>query len=155
MAPRVARAVQAALRQVPPLASYAAQLSMEAAGSLRERAQQRLGRERPPRSAPSAAAVEVGAPGTARPMAERVAAERSDGDAVDGQQVPAADELPISDWDHASMPSLRARIARLTLDELLQLRAYETEHAGRLAVLTMLDNRIAKVAPAAGDGQGG
>jgi hypothetical protein len=145
-APRVAHAVRNALRQVPPLASYAAQLSMEAAGTLRERARQRLNRDRPVPPAPPEAAVEAGAPGTARPVAERVAAERaasSDGEAV--TEVPEAADLPISDWDHASMPSLRARVARLTLDELLQLREYETEHAARLAVLTMLDNRIAKV----------
>jgi hypothetical protein len=219
-APRVVRAVTTAVRQAPSLASYAVQLSAEAAGGLRERARQRLGGERPKPQGPSEAALRAGAPGAARPFADRVAqraAERrtaesapaegapADGAAAQGAVAEGAvaegavadsaapegavadsaapegavadsaapegavadttaaadaaatqeephrqlqpDELPISDWDHASMPSLRARVARLTLDELLRLRAYETEHAGRLAVLTMLDNRIAKMDP--------
>jgi hypothetical protein len=148
--PRAAHAVANTLRQVPQLTSYAAILSKEAATALREQVERRLERRRVrgERDEPSPQAVAAGAPGTARPYVERVAAERA---AAGPVEVPEPDTLPISDWDHASMPSLRARVARLTLDELLRLRAYETEHAARLAVLTMLDNRIAKIAPT--DGQ--
>jgi len=148
--PRAAHAVANTLRQVPHVTSYAAILSKEAASALREQVQRRLEqrRSRGQRDEPSPEAIAAGSPGTARPVVERVAAERT---AADGPvEAPEPDALPISDWDHASMPSLRARVARLTLDELLQLRAYETEHAARLAVLTMLDNRIAKIAPTDG-----
>jgi len=125
--PRAAHAVANTLRQVPHVTSYAAILSKEAASALREQVQRRLEqrRSRGQRDEPS---------------------PEADGPV----EAPEPDALPISDWDHASMPSLRARVARLTLDELLQLRAYETEHAARLAVLTMLDNRIAKIAPTDG-----
>jgi len=124
--PRFARAVVTALRQVPPLTSYALHRSVEKAGVLREQVQQRLGGEHVARDEPSP-----------EPIPE---------------PIPEQDALPIADWDRASVPSLRARVARLTLDELLQLRAYETEHAARLAVLTMLDNRIAKVDQTGGFG---
>jgi hypothetical protein len=135
---RVAKAVSTAVRQVPTVASYA----VETATALGGQVQQRLGRRRAARGAPSPAAVEAGAPGAAPAVAERVQAER---DAAEPMETTEPEQLPIADWDHASMPSLRARVARLSLDELFQLRAYETEHAARLAVLTMLDNRIAKV----------
>jgi hypothetical protein len=138
--PRLARAAAHAARQVPHLTSYAVTLSREVTGAVRQQVGRLAGGQR---EEPSPEAVAAGAPGTARPRVERLAAERADADG--GVAAPEPDELPISDWDHASMPSLRARVARLTLDELLQLRAYETEHAARLAVLTMLDNRIAKI----------
>jgi hypothetical protein len=55
------------------------------------------------------------------------------------------DELPLDDYDHLTLGSLRARLARLDLAALVQLRDYERVHANRLPVLTMLENRIAKV----------
>jgi hypothetical protein len=55
------------------------------------------------------------------------------------------DQLPLDDFDHLTLGSLRARLAKLDLVALVQLRDYERVHANRLPVLTMLDNRIAKV----------
>jgi hypothetical protein len=55
------------------------------------------------------------------------------------------DELPLEDYDHLTLGSLRARLAKLDLIALAQLRDYERVHANRLPVLTMLENRIAKV----------
>jgi hypothetical protein len=54
-------------------------------------------------------------------------------------------ELPLEDYDHLTLGSLRARLAKLDLTALVQLRDYERVHANRLQVLTMLENRIAKV----------
>jgi hypothetical protein len=54
-------------------------------------------------------------------------------------------ELPLDDYDHLTLGSLRARLAKLDLVALVQLRDYERVHAARVPVLTMLDNRIAKV----------
>ncbi|MCA1710411.1 MAG: hypothetical protein LC789_01740 [Actinobacteria bacterium] len=64
--------------------------------------------------------------------------------------VPSADELPLADYDHMTLGALRGRLRSLSVDQLVQLRAYEKSKADRLPVVTMLDNRIAKLA--AGDG---
>lgn len=52
---------------------------------------------------------------------------------------------PIPGWDELSVGSIRARLSRLDLAQLRRLRTYEELHAGRPAVITMLDNRIAKL----------
>ena len=61
-------------------------------------------------------------------------------------------DLPLADFDHLTVPSLRGRLRTLELPQLVQLRDYEQAHAHRLPVLTLLDNRIAKLTaqPAAG-----
>ncbi len=56
------------------------------------------------------------------------------------------DELPLPDYDHMTLGSLRGRLRSLSLTQLGQVRAYEKDHADRLPVVTMLDNRIAKLA---------
>ena len=56
------------------------------------------------------------------------------------------DQLPLEDYDHLTLGSLRARLSKLDAVALVQLRDYERAHANRLPVLTMLENRIAKVA---------
>jgi hypothetical protein len=57
----------------------------------------------------------------------------------------AHDELPLADFDHQTVPQLRGRLRTLGLAELVQLRDYEQAHAARLPVLTLLDNRIARL----------
>lgn len=54
-------------------------------------------------------------------------------------------ELPLPDFDHLTAGSLRTRLRRLDLAELLALRAYEQQHARRLPILTLLENRIARL----------
>jgi hypothetical protein len=54
-------------------------------------------------------------------------------------------ELPLDDFDHQTVPQLRGRLRTLGLAELVQLRDYEQAHAARVPVLTLLDNRIAKL----------
>jgi hypothetical protein len=65
------------------------------------------------------------------------------------QLTPGADlghnELPLPDFDHQTVPQLRGRLRALDLAELVQLRDYEQAHGARLPVLTLLDNRIAKL----------
>ena len=56
------------------------------------------------------------------------------------------DELPLPDYDHMTLGSLRGRLRALSVDQLAQIRTYEKAHADRLPVVTMLDNRIAKLA---------
>jgi len=55
------------------------------------------------------------------------------------------DQLPLDDFDHLTLGSLRARLPRLDAVALVQLLDYERAHAHRLPVLTMLENRIAKI----------
>lgn len=66
------------------------------------------------------------------------------GDATPGA-ILSHDELPLDDFDHLTLGSLRARLPKLDVVALTQLRDYERVHAHRLPVLTMLDNRIAKL----------
>jgi hypothetical protein len=107
-------------------------------------------RTTPPSPKPSAgasnvpeAAVLVGAPGAADEAVARaeraVAATAPAGSSLDHE------DLPLDDYDHLTLPALRARLARLDLTALIQLRDYEKAHANRLPVVTMLENRIAKV----------
>jgi hypothetical protein len=55
------------------------------------------------------------------------------------------DQLPLADFDHQTVPQLRGRLRTLDLAQLVQLRDYEQAHGARLPVLTLLDNRIAKL----------
>jgi hypothetical protein len=99
------------------------------------------------REAPSPAAREVGAPGAASEIVERVEADLAEAapDAGGPDAAGDADALPVPDFDHLTIGSLRARLRRLSTPELLTLRDYEKDHANRLQVITMLDNRIAKL----------
>jgi len=60
-----------------------------------------------------------------------------------GQQ--AAAELPVANYDALSLPSLRARLRTLDEAQLAQLTKYERAHAARADVLSMFENRIAKL----------
>lgn len=55
------------------------------------------------------------------------------------------DELPLPDYDHMTLGSLRGRMRALSVEQLVGVRAYEKAHADRLPIVTMLDNRIAKL----------
>ena len=66
--------------------------------------------------------------------------------AVIGGAVLDHDELPLPDYDHLTLGALRGRMRSLDLPQLVQLRDYEQAKAHRLPVITMLDNRIAKLA---------
>ena len=110
---------------------------------------------RPPRLPPPKAAQAPEAltptpvtpePVEASPLLDEAAAETVV-TAVEGSDAPTPehDALPLPDYDHLTLGSLRARLRALSVDDLLALRAYETAHADRLQVVTMFDNRIAKL----------
>jgi hypothetical protein len=63
-----------------------------------------------------------------------------------GGDVPEHDDLPLPDYDHMTLGSLRGRMRSLDLPQLIAIRDYEKAHADRLPIVTMLDNRIAKLA---------
>jgi hypothetical protein len=59
--------------------------------------------------------------------------------------VPLAVDLPIENYDGLSLPQVRARLSRLDLAQVEQLRDYESAHGRRLPILTMLENRLSKL----------
>lgn len=112
--------------------------------ALAERGVAVVSRLRPPAASqePAPAAVDAGAPGTAAGVVER--AEQQVHDDGSGAELDH-EELPLPDFDHLTLGSLRGRLRRLSLAELVQLRDYELAHAHRLPIVTMLENRIAKL----------
>jgi hypothetical protein len=56
-----------------------------------------------------------------------------------------ADTLPLDGFEALTVPQVRARLARLSIPDLETLRAHEATHQNRPPMLTMLDNRIAKL----------
>ncbi|MEU5880292.1 hypothetical protein [Spirillospora sp. NPDC047279] len=56
-----------------------------------------------------------------------------------------AADLPVPDYDKATLPQLRARLRGLSADQVKLLREYERKHAARADVLRMYENRIAKL----------
>jgi hypothetical protein len=78
---------------------------------------------------------------------ERAMSEHEDtaGEDTAEDEVAAGGPAALPEYDELSVPQLRARLRRLTLDDLEQLLAYEREHAARPAYLGMLTRRIATV----------
>lgn len=74
---------------------------------------------------------------TARPEAENQAKAWG--------KKPTAADLPVPDYDHATLPQLRARLRGLNAEQVKVLRAYERDHAARAEVLRMFENRITKL----------
>ncbi|MEV3922858.1 hypothetical protein [Actinomadura coerulea] len=56
-----------------------------------------------------------------------------------------AADLPVPDYDSATLPQLRARLRGLSADQVKLLREYERKHAGREDVIRMYERRIAKL----------
>lgn len=93
----------------------------------------------PEPAGPPPAAVEVGAPGVVTDVVEKVS------DQLNIDAPSSAGDLPLPDFDNISIGSLRARLRSLSVEDLVTLREWEKAHAHRLPVITLLDNRIAKV----------
>jgi hypothetical protein len=75
-------------------------------------------------------------------------------DAGPGPQAPAAETVheadtvpsaPVPGWDELTLGSIRARLRRLSADDLTALQSYEKAHGGRPDVLSMLENRLVKI----------
>jgi hypothetical protein len=77
---------------------------------------------------------------------ERAVSEHEAGDDdLSDDEIAADGPAALPEYDELSVPQLRARLRRLSLDDLEQLLAYEREHAARPAYLGMLTRRIATV----------
>lgn len=97
------------------------------------------GEPTPKATQPDSTRIDTAATPDVVAVVEQVAA------AVD-TEVPTHAELPLADYDHMTLGSLRGRLRSLSLEQLVQVRDYEKAKADRLPVITMLDNRIAKLA---------
>ncbi|MFG2014908.1 hypothetical protein [Actinomadura geliboluensis] len=56
-----------------------------------------------------------------------------------------AADLPVPDYDAATLPQLRARLRGLTVEQVKLLREYERQHAAREDIIRMYERRIAKL----------
>ncbi len=79
--------------------------------------------------------------------AEAATREASDEvlDQVRKEAAPEATELPVPGYDELTLPSIRARLRKLTLEQVRELRAYEVANQGRQEFIKMYDNRITKL----------
>jgi hypothetical protein len=55
-------------------------------------------------------------------------------------------DLPVPTYDQLTHASLRARLRKLSAEQVEMLREYEAAHAAREEIITMYDNRLAKLA---------
>jgi len=132
--------VPAAAQATGAVADLAADGAQAAADALQDAQpdEQPKGAPTPKATQPDTSRVDSAASPAVQQAVEQVAAGAG--------QVLAHDELPLADYDHMTLGSLRGRMRSLDLDQLVQVRAYEKAHADRLPIVTMLDNRIAKLA---------
>lgn len=61
------------------------------------------------------------------------------------ENAPAVEDLAVPTYDELTLPSVRARLRKLTVEQVRDLRAYEVAHQGRAEFIKMYDNRIAKL----------
>jgi hypothetical protein len=92
-----------------------------------------------PKLEPVKTEAEPGAPAAGPQLGVAAAAEPDV-----SERAPAGDP-PVPGWDELTLGSIRARLRRLSEDDLVALHAYEERHAARADVLSMLHNRLAKV----------
>ncbi|WP_435112465.1 hypothetical protein [Nocardiopsis synnemataformans] len=58
---------------------------------------------------------------------------------------PSLEDLAVPTYDELTLPSVRARLRKLTIEQVRELRAYEVAHQSRPEFIKMYDNRIAKL----------
>ncbi len=119
------------------VAEVAEEVAEEAAAPVTPVAEAPKGAATPKATEPESTRVDSAAPEAAVRAADDITAASG--------AVLAHDDLPLADYDHMTLGSLRGRLRSLSLPQLGQVRAYEKAHADRLPVVTMLDNRIAKL----------
>jgi len=103
-------------------------------------AEQPKGKATPKATEPDSTRIDTAAASDVVAAVEKVA------EGLSAPPVASADDLPLADYDHLTLGALRGRLRSLDVEQLVQVRAYEKSKADRLPVVTMLDNRIAKLA---------
>ncbi|WP_051467978.1 hypothetical protein [Actinomadura oligospora] len=105
--------------------------------------------EATPKPEPKAAAPKPKAEATPEPKAETKPAPKAEAKPAAKPAAEAegakAEELPVPDYDSATLPQLRARLRGLTADQVRLLREYERAHKARPEIVRMYENRISKL----------
>jgi hypothetical protein len=83
-------------------------------------------------------------PTAAEPTAAEPTAAAESAPAAEAAE-PGEPALPVPNYDDLTVASLRARLRNLDQSQVRVLLEYEKAHAGRAAVLTMFERRIAKL----------
>ena len=138
---RVEDAVEAALDRASSVSRQRAVKAISPAGRIAPDETAPKGAPTPKARQPDASRVDTAATPAVVAVVEQVIEASSN--AIDHD---THEDLPLEDYDHLTLGSLRGRLRSLDVDQLVRLRSYEKAHADRLPVVTMLDNRIAKLA---------
>ncbi|WP_046472356.1 hypothetical protein [Allosalinactinospora lopnorensis] len=109
--------------------------------------------EETPAEETTAEAAELLAPEEKTALAEELAVAEAETQAssdevleqVRKDAAPEAEELPVPGYDELTLPSIRARLRKLSIEQVRELRAYEVAHQSRQEFIKMYDNRIAKL----------
>lgn len=133
------KAGEAAEKAADTVEKAADQIEQAAASAPVPEAEAPKGEPTPPATQPDTTRVDTAASSEVVEVVEQVSAT------VGGEVLPH-DQLPLPDYDHLTLGSLRGRMRSLDLPQLISIRDYEKAHADRLPIVTMLDNRIAKLA---------
>ena len=96
-----------------------------------------------PAARPQRSAFEEAAP-AARPEGVRPARKARSAQGGTAPTPPPA-ALPIDGYDERTVPSLRARLKGLSVDDVRRLLEYEKTHAARAEVIGMFERRIIKL----------
>jgi hypothetical protein len=97
------------------------------------------------RPAPFDLATEEPSPNGHEPDPWALEAQAIEEAAVEANPEPGLGPAGVNGYDELSLPQLRARLRRFTVDELTELLDYERAHANRPAFVGMLSRRIATV----------
>ncbi len=112
-------------------------------------------RPHPEQSAPSDESVPVDHSGFVADATAAAAAQSATSGSERPGETAAQDavaEPPVPLWDQLTVASIRGRLRTLRVEELHTLLAYEAAHSARPQVVSMLENRIARVeSPGASD----
>ncbi|WP_306371085.1 hypothetical protein [Nocardiopsis sp. CC223A] len=92
-------------------------------------------------------------PDSGESIAEEIAVAEANTEVADAEVLakvrkensPAVEDLAVPTYDELTLPSVRARLRKLTVEQVRDLRAYEVAHQGRAEFIKMYDNRIAKL----------
>jgi hypothetical protein len=141
---------QAAPHTAPPPKEESRWRSLDETGNVRLLPQQDVTGARPAAPEPEPAFEAPEAPAEAVHELDNGPAEPTLEAAPEpvAEDVPPAPEpagLPVPNYDELSVPSLRARLRNLDASQVRALLDYEKANAGRPAVLTMFERRIAKL----------
>jgi len=142
VADTVGKAATAARARVGTAADRAAESVPERDDAVSD-AEQPKGKATPKATEPDSTRIDTAAAPDVVAAVEKVAAK------VSVAPTASAGDLPLADYDHLTLGALRGQLRSLEVDQLVQLRSYEKSKADRLPVVTMLDNRIAKLAAGA------